>query len=137
MKSKDNSINVTNKSDFFPAWNTADPLLYPYLKNNRKLLINNITEAEAILWNCLKSKQLGVKFRRQHIIENFIPDFVCLSCKLIIEVDGEIHKFQKKHDEERTKFLNERGYRVLRFKNEEILNEIELVIQKIKENIRF
>ena len=126
----------TNKSMFYPAWNTADPILYPYLKNSRKQMRDDMTEAESLLWKCLKSKQIGVKFRRQHIIDNFIPDFVCLSCKLIIEVDGEIHKFQKKYDDERTKFLNERGYRVLRFNNEEILNEIELVIQKIKENIR-
>jgi len=76
-----------------------------------------------------------VKFRRQHIIEYFIPDFVALSCKLIIEIDGEIHNFQKKNDSEREHFLTENGYKVIRFENEEVLNDIEQVIKKIKGNI--
>jgi very-short-patch-repair endonuclease len=78
---------------------------------------------------------LGVKFRRQHIIGNFIPDFVCLTCKLIIEVDGEIHNFQKEYDNGRTFLLKEEGFRIIRFKNEEVLQNIELVVEKIKENI--
>jgi len=122
-------------SPFFPAWKTADPSVYPHLKNDRKRLLKNMTPAETVLWEYLKSNKLGVRFRRQHVIANFIPDFVALSCKLIIEVDGEIHNFQKEYDEDRTFLLKERGFRVIRFKNEEVLNNIEKVIEKIKENL--
>jgi len=122
-------------SPFFPVWKTADPSVYPHLKNDRKRLLKNMTPAETVLWEYLKSNKLGVRFRRQHVIANFIPDFVALSCKLIIEVDGEIHDFQKEYDEDRTYLLNERGFRVIRFKNEEVLNNIEKVIEKIKENL--
>ena len=69
------------------------------------------------------------------MIECFIPDFVALSCKLIIEVDGEIHNYKKKYDAERELFLVQKGYRIIRFKNDEILNNIETVLKKIKENI--
>ena len=122
-------------SPFFPVWKTADPSVYPHLKNDRKRLLKNMTPAETVLWEYLKSGKLGVRFRRQHVIANFIPDFVALSCKLIIEVDGEIHDFQKEYDEDRTFLLEERGFRVIRFKNEEVLNNIEKVIEKIKENL--
>ena len=94
-----------------------------------------MTEAEKILWEELKGNKLGVKFRRQHIIEYFIPDFVALSIKLIVEVDGEIHKFKQKYDKEREQFLIDKGFRIIRFQNQEILNNIEMVINKIKENI--
>jgi len=136
MKKEDKSINSKEERiPFFPKWNTADPYFFILLKERRKEMMNNMTEAESTLWGYLKSNQLGVKFRRQHIIEYFIPDFVALSCKLIIEIDGEIHNFQKKYDSEREHFLNEKGYRIIRFQNNEVLNDIEFVIKKIKENI--
>lgn len=91
-----------------------------------------MTPAETVLWEYLKSNKLGIRFRRQHVIANFIPDFVALSCKLIIEVDGEIHDFQKEYDDDRTFLLQERGFRVIRFKNEEVLNNIDKVIEQIK-----
>ncbi|MEI6555678.1 MAG: endonuclease domain-containing protein [Paludibacter sp.] len=129
-----NSVKKYN-SPFFQAWKTADPNVYHLLKDNRKRLLENMTPAELILWEHIKSNKLGVRFRRQHVIENFIPDFVALSCKLIIEIDGEIHNFQKEYDEDRTYLLEQRGFRVIRFKNEEVLNEIEKVIEVIKANI--
>jgi len=136
MKKEDKSIDSKEERiPFFPKWNTADPYFFILLKERRKEMMNNMTEAESTLWGYLKSNQLGVKFRRQHIIEYFIPDFVALSCKLIIEIDGEIHNFQKKYDSEREHFLNEKGYRIIRFQNNEVLNDIEFVIKKIKENI--
>jgi len=119
-------------STFFPAWKTADPILYEFIKVNRKWLLNHMTPAETVLWEYLKSNKLGVRFRRQHIIENFIPDFVALSCKLIIEVDGEIHNFQKEKDENRTFLLQQSGFHVLRFTNDEVMNNIEKVIEIIK-----
>ncbi len=121
---------------FFPAWKTADPILYEHIKDNRKRLLKNMTPAETILWEYLKSNKLGVRFRRQHIIENFIPDFVALSCRLIIEVDGEIHNFQKEYDVNRTYLLEQREFRVIRFTNDEVMNNIEKVIEIIKANLK-
>ncbi|WP_339846491.1 leucine--tRNA ligase [uncultured Dokdonia sp.] len=106
--------------------------------NNAALLLErakemreNPTPAEAALWESLKSKNLGDKFRRQHPIDAFIPDFVCLSKKLIIEVDGGIHDTQVDQDEERTAILEDLGYTVLRFRNEEVLANLEEVLETI------
>ena len=76
-----------------------------------------------------------LKFRRQHSIDKFIVDFYCREKKLIIEVDGEIHDFQKENDSIRQEFLEEFGYTVLRFKNEEIINDLKRVLEKIKSSI--
>jgi very-short-patch-repair endonuclease len=136
MIKEDKDIESNHENSVFsPAWKTADPYFYHLLKEQRKEMRDNMTEAEKILWENLKSNKLGIKFRRQHLIECFIPDFVALSCKLIIEVDGEIHNFQKKYDFEREQFLIQKGYRLIRFKNDDILNNLEMVLKKIKENI--
>ena len=126
------SMNETNNNQFKENWNTANPYTYNVLKDKRKEMRDNMTLAESVLWEHIKSKKLGVKFRRQHVIGNYIPDFVALSCKLIIEVDGEIHNFQKEQDEQRTFELNEKGYKVIRFANEEVLHDINSVLEKIK-----
>ena len=76
-------------------------VLKEFARNNRK----NPTEAEDRLWQELRKEQLGVKFRRQHAIEDFIVDFVCLEKRLVVEVNGEIHEQQKEYDEMRTAFL--------------------------------
>lgn len=89
-----------------------------------------------MLWQLVRNKQLGgFKFRRQHIIDVFIVDFVCINAKLVIEVDGRIHDFQKEYDEERTKYLNDMGFSVIRFRNEEVLGDINGVKQKIIERL--
>ena len=107
-------------------------LLIEKAKENR----NNPTEAEAALWSQLSNKQLeGYKFRQQHLIGDFIVDFVCLSKKLVIEVDGGIHKETKEYDEERTKILADRGFEVLRFKNEEVLGDIDAVLEQVSNNL--
>jgi leucyl-tRNA synthetase len=110
--------------------------------NNSHLLLerakemrNNPTEAEKILWLNLKSKALDFKFRQQHLIDDYIVDFVCLSKKLVIEVDGEIHNAQQEADAERTKVLNEKGFKVIRFNNKEILNNIDSVLNIIKHEL--
>ena len=94
--------------------------------------------AEVVMWKQLKGKNLGVKFLRQHAILDFIVDFVCLEKKLVIEVDGEYHltEEQKKEDEMRSKRLQEMGYHVLRFKNEEVLYETDHTIHIIRQNIQ-
>ena len=93
------------------------------------------TRAEAFLWARLKSKQLnGVKFRRQQPIGPYIVDFVSFEKKLILEIDGGQHNEEgagRKKDEDRTKWLQESGYQVLRFWNNEVLMNTEAVLQKI------
>ncbi|MDR0795148.1 MAG: class I tRNA ligase family protein, partial [Tannerella sp.] len=106
------------------------------LKNER--LKRNITEAEKFLWQNLRGKQLeGYKFRREHIIDQFVVDFVCLSNELIIEIDGGYHNAPEviEADQLRSQILNELGYRVIRFTNEEVLNEIDKVLSIIKETL--
>ncbi len=116
------------------GWKTADPILYGKIKEFAEKHRANPTNAELILWKFLRTKQLdGYKFRRQHIIGQYIVDFVCLPKMLVIEIDGLIHQLQdnKESDEIRTKWLNEQGYEVIRFTNDEVLNEIEKVFEKI------
>ena len=106
------------------------PLLWAFAKQNR----NNPTEAERLLWFYLSNKQLGARFRRQHIIGQYIADFACLDKMLIIELDGGYHSLpeQQISDEQRTADLQKMGYRVIRFTNEELFNGIDLVLTKIK-----
>ncbi len=118
-----------------PRWLTANKQFYRRFKYNRERLKNNMTSAEIILWEYLRNKKLGVKFRRQHIIDFYIPDFVALSIKLIIEVDGKIHLKRRAQDKQRTKNLEFIGYKVIRFTNEEVENEIEKVLSKIRMEI--
>ncbi|TYA58005.1 vitamin B12 dependent-methionine synthase activation domain-containing protein [Formosa maritima] len=116
-------------------WKTADPLLYDLLKNYAKKMRNQPTEAEALLWDLLSGKKLeGYKFRRQHIIGSYIADFICLKKNLIIEIDGSIHQLpeNKTSDEERTKWLENEGYRVVRFTNNEVLSNLDFVLERIK-----
>ena len=112
---------------------TADPRLYGVLKEFAEENRKNPTEAESVLWNTLKAKGVGLKFRRQHIIEDFIVDFFCNEKKLTIELDGGYHRVpeQMKKDEERTARLQELGYTELRFTNEQVLCDIDNVIKEI------
>lgn len=107
--------------------------IYKYIKEGVKEQKKRQTKYEETLWQEIKNKKLGSKFRRQHIIEMFVPDFVCLEKKMIIEVDGEIHKDQKEHDKERSDYLESLGYNILRFKNSEIENNIKKVLKRIIE----
>ncbi|MBN4070857.1 DUF559 domain-containing protein [Olleya sp. AH-315-F22] len=110
-----------------------------YLKGFRRDLRNNATISEKHLWKALRRSQLeGRKFRRQHSIENFIVDFFCPSEKLIIEIDGIVHDnfINNEYDFKRTERLNELGYKVIRFTNDEIKNNIDLVLQAIKEEFK-
>ncbi|MBS4063171.1 MAG: chorismate synthase, partial [Chitinophagaceae bacterium] len=107
-------------------------LLKDFAKANRK----NPTQAEELLWHYVRNRNIdGYKFRRQHPIAGFIPDFVCLDAKLIVEVDGEYHsnEEQLQYDEARNQWLNEYKYRLLRFSNEEVLSDINIVIEKIRQ----
>jgi very-short-patch-repair endonuclease len=102
------------------------------LKNRlQRLLRSNMTDAECALWKRLRGCQLnGCKFRRQHPFGDFILDFVCLEAKLVIEVDGGQHN-ESTQDMARDQVLENAGYRVMRFWNNQVLNEIESVVESI------
>ncbi len=99
-------------------------------------LRNNPTYTESALWMRLSKKQLGVRFKPQHPILRFIADFYCHKAKLVIEIDGDIHNQQIEYDIGRTEELEFLGIKVIRFKNEEVLENIELVIERIKEELK-
>jgi very-short-patch-repair endonuclease len=103
---------------------------------NARILRNNLTDAERKLWNAIKSNQLGVKFRRQQPIDNYIADFVCLECKLILELDGGQHGEQVAYDKTRTKYIEQFGFRVLRFWNNEVLQNFDGVLETIQNALR-
>lgn len=90
-----------------------------------------LTPAERKLWSAIRNDQLGVNFRRQHAVGNFIPDFVCIEKKLIIELDGSQHLEQEEYDEERTKYFETLGYNVIRFWNNDVLKGMDGVIRAI------
>ena len=113
---------------------TADPALYEILKEYSREMRNNPTDAERAAWSVLSDNNLGYKFRRQHIIGDYIVDFVCLEKMLVIEIDGEYHNEweQQINDEERTAWLNKRGFNVIRFTNAEVIADPTLFAQKVK-----
>lgn len=120
------------------GYEMADPTVYPLLKEYALRHRNEPTMAENILWEQLKSKQLaGYKFRRQHIIGGYIADIVCLDRKLIIEIDGLIHQLpeNKESDAVRTKWLNEKGFKVIRFTNEQVLAQTSSVLETISKEL--
>jgi very-short-patch-repair endonuclease len=99
-------------------------------------LRRNMTEAERKLWAHLRGRQLtGVKFRRQHQIGPYIVDFVAFEPKLIIELDGGHHALQLAEDDKRSDWLASNGFMVLRFWNDEVLQQTETVIQTITERL--
>ncbi len=104
----------------------------PKMKDKRRQLRQNLTPAEASLWKMLKGKQLmSRKFRRQHSIGHYIVDFYCAEERLIIELDGEVHKYQSDYDFERTQYLESLNYKVIRFENRLVLETPEAVLNAI------
>lgn len=120
-----------------PRYYTANKEAWPLLQQNAKENRKSSTPAENVLWNRLKAKQLGYRFRRQHPIETYIPDFVCLRKKLIVEVDGGYHlgKEQKERDEIRDSVLKKIGYTILRFTNEEVMEGVDWVVNQISKKL--
>ncbi|WP_417611500.1 endonuclease domain-containing protein [Owenweeksia hongkongensis] len=102
-----------------------------------RMLRQEFTEAEDKLWQKVRGRRLGAKFRRQHPIDKFIVDFYCFDKKLIIEVDGGIHLTPevKENDKQRQTLIESLGYRFLRFTNNEVMNDIDLVLERIKVEI--
>ena len=118
-------------------YETAAPDRYELLKDFARHNRREMTESETVLWNALRNMKAGVRFRRQHPIGDYIADFICLPAKLVIEVDGGYHQepLQQESDEQRTKFLESKGYQVIRIKNEEISNDLNEVVMRIKAEV--
>lgn len=95
----------------------------------------NPTEAEARLWWALRSRQTGARFRRQMPIGRYIADFVCLSHRLIVEVDGSHHGETNLYDRQRDQWLTEQGFRLLRFSNDSVLHEMDGVLATIAQSL--
>jgi cyclase len=101
-----------------------------------KMLRNNMTYHENLLWEKLKGKQIyGVRFRRQHPIMFFIADFYCHEAKLVVEVDGDIHNDKTDYDDGRSAEMEKYGIIVLRITNAEVETSLENVIYKIKTSV--
>lgn len=105
---------------------------------NARRLRKNMTDAEQLLWRLLRREQLGVKFRKQHAVGQYVADFACLDPQLIVEVDGGQHAEpnEQKKDEVRTAYLNKAGFQVLRFWNHEVLQNPTGTLEVIEEALR-
>lgn len=107
--------------------------ILPYIKDFSRALRKDMTKQEVKLWNLIRKEQLGVEFRRQHPVDNkYIADFACLEKKLIIEIDGSQHN-ESFYDTERTFYIENLGYRIVRFWNNEIDGNIEGCIEFLKD----
>ena len=99
-------------------------------------LRSDMTDAERLLWRALRGKQLnGYRFRRQHPIGKYIADFACVEQKIVIELDGGQHQEQLEYDEQRTAFLRAHGWQVLRFWNNDVLNNLTGVLSTIANSL--
>ena len=100
-------------------------------RRNAPTLRSGMTDAERRLWSCLRSEQLGVKFRRQHPLGTYVADFACLAPKLIVQLDGSQHADQVDYDLRRDAFFQTQGFAVLRFPSNAPLMQLESVAQAI------
>ena len=102
------------------------------VRKRARELRKNTTDAEQRLWENLRNRQMGSwKFRRQYPVGPFIVDFVCVERKVVVEVDGGQHAIDLERDSERSEYLKGRGYRLLRFWNNEVLEQLEPVLEVI------
>ena len=116
---------------------TADPSEYALLKEYALRMRKEPTEAENVLWQCLRNSQLGAKFRRQHAILDFIVDFINFENSMVIEVDGGYHATpeQRKADQIRDRILEDNGFWIMRLTNEEVLHDTQRTISRISQAI--
>ena len=119
-----------------PKYHTTDKQMWKLLHKKAVEMRDNPTPAEDVMWQLLRKHGVDFHFRRQHLIDRFIVDFVCLEKSLVIEVDGDIHDYQKKEDEERTNFLNSEGFTVIRFRNEKVIGNTDDVVKQISDTLQ-
>jgi very-short-patch-repair endonuclease len=111
--------------------------IYPPILQRSRDMRHPLTPAESKVWNNVRNRQLGPKIRRQHPIDRFIADFYCPQAKLVIEIDGDSHTDPDRavYDLERTAWLQAGGYTVIRFSNDQVKNDLETVVELIRETI--
>lgn len=118
---------------------TLNQFAHPQIFQNADELRKNMTKAEKMLWEKLRKKRLdGFRFRNQHPISRYVLDFYCFKAKLGIEIDGKHHndEIQRFYDDDRTENLEELGVKVIRFSNEEVINDLEGVLTRIQRECR-
>lgn len=115
------------------GYQTAAPDRYHILKDHARQMRREMTDAERLLWETLRHNPYRLRFRRQHPIADFIVDFVCLDYMLVIEVDGGYHftPEQMSDDAARAQILNNMGFSIMRFTNEEVMFQVDDVTRKI------
>ncbi len=110
----------------------SHPKLPEYLLKLCRDLRKNQTDPEKVLWECLRHRRLnGIKFRRQVAIGRYIVDFYAHERRLVIELDGEIHRRQREYDELRVEEIKARELEILRFRNDQVFNDLESVLKQI------
>ena len=132
------SLPNPSEGGVFDSFRTADVMLYGKLKEFAKAQKANPTQAEKVMWELVRNKKLeSFKFRRQHIIGQYIADFVCLKRRLIVEIDGKIHQLpeNKEADAVRTEWLEEKGFKVIRYTNEQVLADSDNTLDSIVEEL--
>ena len=110
----------------------APPGLWEKLKPLVRQKRHEPTPAENALWQCIRNRQLGMKFRRQHAIERFIVDFYCAEKGIIVEVDGAIHEYTVEDDAIRQEYLQSLGLRVIRFTNDEVMHHMDVTLERLR-----
>jgi len=101
-----------------------------------RILRENMTQYEKLLWDRLKQKQVcGLRFRRQHPIDFFIADFYCHEVRLVVEIDGEIHNDQKEYDDGRSAEMERYLIKVIRFTNSEVEKQLDDVVKRIENEV--
>jgi very-short-patch-repair endonuclease len=122
------------RSSRFPFQKTLSP---DYVVDLAREMRKDMTEAEKALWARIRRQQVdGLRFRKQHPIGRYIVDFCCFESRLIIEVDGDVHDGREEYDRNRDAFLSGGGYSVLRFRNDEVLQRMDSVIEAIRSAAR-
>lgn len=131
MEDRNEKKSAFGKAGMF---NEASPLIFAMAKDLRK----NMTDAEMVVWLYLKQGIEGCRFRRQHPVGIYIADFYCHKVKLIVEIDGSIHNREDviEKDKVRADDLENWGYKLMRFTNEQVTNNMEVVLEKITEKVR-
>jgi len=111
--------------------------IYPPILQRARDMRHPLTPAERKVWERVRNGQLGLKIRRQHVIDRFIADSYCAKAKLDIEIDGDTHAEpdQAKYDAARTAWLEARGYRVIRFANRDVHEDLDGVLRALREEI--
>jgi very-short-patch-repair endonuclease len=115
-------------------WMTAAPMEYELLKENARSNRKRMTEAESVFWSLVKGGSLGQRCLRQHIIGDYIVDFLFRKSKVVVEIDGGYHFTEEQQTEDaiRTDWLEHQGYKVVRFSNEQVLSDTDNVINELR-----